>query len=130
MCDGSLVGRSVDPRVVGIVKTTARRYMADETELWRLPKGWRSARFSIPAGNDMGVERHSCYVRLHDARRRPWDFALIRVETFDPDLCEPVAALALTDAQDGSRSDARWDRHLRGVRCVEDLMRARRPAIF
>lgn len=130
VCDGSVVGRPKDDRIVGVVKTTATRYLADESQLWSLGAGWRSARFTIPAGRDMPVARHSAYVRLHDARRRGWDFGLIRVETFELDAIDAVCAMALSDIQDGSWNDNRWDRHLRSVRTVEDLMRSRRPPIF
>lgn len=130
MCDGSIVGRDRNDRVVGVVKTTQSRYLADESVLWRLPKGWRSPRFVIPGAGATSVDRHSCYVRLQDARRRPWDFGLIRVETWSEYALMSVAKLALEDSQDGSRQDSRWDRHLRSVRNVEDLMRARRPALF
>jgi hypothetical protein len=130
VCDGSIVGRTKDDRIVGVVKTTRSRYLSDESVLWKLPRGWRSPRFVIPAGVAGPNERHSCYVRLHDARRMPWDFALIRLEAFQPEILENLAAMVLEDAQDGSRVDARWDRHLRSVRACEDLMRSRRPSIF
>lgn len=130
VCDGSIVGRPTDPRVVGVVKTTRSRYLQDESVLWSLPRHWRSQRFTIPAGAGGPVERHSCYLRLHDASHRPWDFALVRLEAFDPDILDALCALAIADSQDGSRPDSRWDRHLRNVRATEDLMRARRPALF
>lgn len=130
VCDGSIVGRPTDPRVVGVIKTTRSRYLEDESVLWSLPRHWRSPRFTIPAGNGGPADRHSCYLRLHDASHRPWDFALVRLEAFDADVLDALCALAINDAQDGSRSDARWDRHLKNVRTTEDLMRARRPALF
>lgn len=129
--DGGLVGRPLRNNVVGVVKTSQRRYLPDESVLWGLPLGWRSPRFSIPAGSQ-GVrrERYSCYVRLHDASRQAWDFGLIRLETFDAALLDPLAALALTERQPAGSLDRRFDRHLAGVRAVEDLLRARRPTVF
>lgn len=130
LLDGSLVGRAPLKRLVGVVKTTRKRYLADEAVLWRLPAGWRSPRFRIPAGIDGGVERFSCYLRLFDASKRGWDFALLRLEAFDPDQLDPLAALALRERQHPGARDGRWDRHLGGVRTAEDFLRARRPSIF
>jgi hypothetical protein len=127
--DGSIVGRMVSENVVGVVKTTRRRYLPDEVQLWSLQAGWRSSRFVIPAGDGAAKERYSCYVRLFDASARPWEFALVRLEAQDPELLEPLAALCLAQRQ-GSGRDARWDRHLAGVRAVEDVLRARRPELM
>jgi hypothetical protein len=129
--DGSLVARPIRDRVVGVVKTTNRRYLPDESVLWGLPAGWRSPRFKIPEGSqNVGAPRYSCYLRLHDASRQAWNFGLIRLETFDLDLLEPLCALALEERQPAGSLDRRYDRHLAGVRAVEDLLRARRPSIF
>jgi hypothetical protein len=129
--DGNLVGRPTQDRVVGVVKTTQRRYLADESVLWGLPAGWRSPRFMIPAGSQgVRVPRYSCYVRLHDASRLAWNFGLIRLEAFKPELLDPLAALSLAERQPAGSRDSRFDRHLAGVRAVEDLLRARRPTVF
>lgn len=129
--DGSLVGRPSRRQLLGVVKTTMRRYLPDESVLWGLPAGWRSPRFRIPAGSQgVHVPRYSCYLRLHDASRQAWNFALIRLETFDLDLLEPLCALAISERQPAGSRDRRYDRHLSGVRAVEDLLRARRPAVF
>lgn len=127
--DGSLVGRMVSENVVGVVKTTKRRYLPDESQLWKLAAGWRSSRFVIPAGDGAARERYSCYLRMFDASARPWEFALVRLETQAPELLDPLAALCLAQRQ-GSGRDARWDRHLAGVRAVEDVLRARRPELM
>lgn len=130
--DGALIGREQDRRLFGVVKSTARKYLADEGCLFGLRTGWRSPRFVIPAGPaGSGVARYSCYVRLHDASRHHWNFALIRLECFeDPDLLDPLAARCLLERQPPTAADARWDRHLRSVRATEDFLRARRPAVF
>ena len=131
LVDGNLVGRPARSQVVGVVKTTQRRYLPDESVLWGLPVGWRSPRFVIPAGSQgVQVPRYSCYLRLHDATYQAWNFGLIRLETFDLDLLEPLAALAISERQPAGSMDRRYDRHLSGVRAVEDLLRARRPAVF
>jgi len=129
--DGSLVGRPVRRQLLGVVKTTMRRYLPDESVLWGLPAGWRSPRFLIPSGSQ-GVRspRYSCYLRLHDASRQAWNFGLVRLETFDLDLLEPLCALALSERQPAGSHDRRYDRHLAGVRATEDLLRAHRPTVF
>ena len=130
VCDGSIANRVNSSRVLGVIKTTATRYLQDESVLWKLPKGHRSARFTIAAGRGGRYERHSCYVRLQPAERRGWDFGLVRLEAFDADLLEPLAARVLEVAQDGSRRDDRWDRHVTPVRNCEELLRSRRPGLF
>lgn len=130
VCDGSIAARPMDRRVVGVVKTTNTRYLPDEAQLWSLPRGWRSARFKIPAARNRGREVFSCYVRLQEASKRGWDFGLVRVEAFERELLEPLASLILTVAQDGSRRDDRWDRHVLPIRNTEELLRSRRPALF
>ncbi len=129
--DGALIGRPELDQLVGVVKTTNRRYLADESTLWGLPAGWRSPRFKLPSGSQ-GVdrERYSCYVRLHDATQHAWDYALIRLETYHPALLEPLGALALAERQSARAKDQRYDRHLAGVRLVEQTLRARRPDIY
>jgi hypothetical protein len=129
--DGSLIARPVDNRICAVVKTTRRRWLADETVLWGLPEGWRSPRFVIPSGSQgVPVDRYSCYLRLFDASQRSWDYGLVRLETFDPSLLEPLAALALAERQSPGAGDPRADRHLAGVRTCEQVLRARRPAVF
>lgn len=129
--DGSLATRPPAPGLVGIVKTNRRRYLPDESLLWGMPEGYRSPRFKLPAGSQAcHVDRYSCYVRLHDASRRNWDFGLIRLEAFDPELLEPLGVMALSERQSSRSRDARFDRHIAGVRAVEDVLRAHRPAVF
>jgi hypothetical protein len=127
--DGSLIGRPVREGVVGVVKTTARRYLPDEAQLWKLQEGWRSSRFLIPAGVESPQDRYSCYLRLFDSRSQGWDFGLIRLEAFEADTLDALAARCMAERQ-GSSKDARWDRHLSGVRMVEDVLRARRPELL
>lgn len=129
--DGSLAGRPVDNNLVGVVKTTRTKWLEDESALWGLPQGWRSARFRIPAGTQgCSVDRYSCYVRLFDASHRGWAWGLVRLEAYDPEMLEPLAALALAERQHPTSRDKRGDRHLASVRACEDVLRARRPAIF
>ena len=127
--DGSLIGRPVREGVVGVVKTTQRRYLGDESQLWSLEEGWRSSRFRILAGMECAYDRFSCYVRLFGAHGRGWDFGLIRLEAFNIDELDALAARCLVERQ-GSTRDGRWDRHLAGVRAVEDVLRARRPDLL
>jgi len=129
--DGSLSGRGSDPALMGVVKSLRHRYLADESCLFGLRAGWRSPRFKIPAGvAGGGVDRFSAYVRMVDASRAPWDFGLIRVETFDPDLIDGLAARCLSERQGSRSGDSRWDRHIAGVHKCEEFLRARRPSIF
>lgn len=129
--DGSLVGRPFDEDLVGIVKSTRKKYLSDESCLFGLPAGFRSPRFKIPAGTaGSGHDRYSCYVRMFDASSKAWNFGLIRLETFHPDLLDGLAARCLAERQSPAGGDARWDRHLASVRAVEEFLRARRPAVF
>lgn len=129
--DGSLAKRPVDARLLGVVKTVRTRWLQDESVLWGMPEGWRSPRFKIPAGTH-GVEadRYSCYLRLFDAEHRGWDHGLVRLESYDPELLEPLAALAMAERQSKRSRDSRGDRHLASVRACEDVLRARRPVVF
>jgi hypothetical protein len=129
--DGSLVARPVDARLVGVVKTTNRRYLPDESLLYGMQAGWRSPAFRIPAGSQAyPSDRFSCYVRLFDATSRAWDFGLVRVEALDSDVLQGLSALCLQQRQGARNNDPRGDRHLRPVRACEELLRARRPAVF
>jgi hypothetical protein len=128
--DGTLVGRPFDRRLGGVVKSVDRRYLPDEEVLWSLPVGWRSPRFKIPAGIDAAYPRYSCYLRLFSASRRPWHFALVRLETFDLDALDSLAARCLVERQGPAARDGRWERHLGAVRQVEEYLRARRPPVF
>ena len=101
--DGSLVGRPPLRQLVGVVKTTKRRYLADEGVLFNLPAGWRSPRFKITSPNQ--PERYSCYLRLFDASERRWSFGLVRLEAFDADLLEPLGALCLDEHQHPSAAE-------------------------
>ena len=129
--DGSLIARPTDPRICAVVKTTRRKWLKDERVLYGLPQGWRSPRFIIPAGSQgVPIDRYSCYLRLFDASHRGWDYGLIRLETFDLELLEPLAALALAERQNPRAGDPRADRHLASVRACEQVLKARMPAVF
>jgi hypothetical protein len=127
--DGSVTGREHDTRLFGVVKTTAKRYLADERVLFGLPAGWRSPRFILDSGQ--GVEpRYSAYLRMVPADDSAWDFGLIRVESFDPDSIDALCARCLVERQGSSKGDARWDRHMLGIRRCEEFLRSRRPWVF
>lgn len=127
--DGALSHRGTSSRLLGVVKTARTKYLADETQLWSLPEGVMSDAFRIPAGSSPGCDRDrfSCYLRLHDASAAAWNFGLVRLETHSLDLLEPAAAMCMGNRQFGRSGDGRWDRHLHGVRAVEDYLRERRP---
>lgn len=127
--DGGLTGRRESHDIGGVVKSHAAKYLPDETVLYGLPELWRSPRFRIPSKSG-GPDRWSCYVRLLPAEHRHWTFGLIRLETFALDLLEPLAALAFTQRQGAASGDARFDRHLFAVRRCEEILRARRPAVY
>ena len=129
--DGGLIGRDYNKDLMGVVKSTGRRYLPDESVLFALPPGWRSPRFRIPAGSsNQRHDRFSCYLRLHSAAHQAWNFGLIRLETFDAAHLDPLAARALLERQAAASGDARWDRHLASVAAVESFLRARRPAVY
>ena len=125
--DGSLLGKASDARLVSVAKSARTRYLQDEAVLFTLPAGWRSPRFTINRG---GGKRWSCYVQLADKNDGPWNLGLVRIETLNPDLLDPLAALCLAERQGPRSGDGRWDRHLASVRAVEEFLRAKRPAVF
>lgn len=130
--DGSLLARPMNPQLHGVVKNVVRtRYLPDESILYGLPAGWRSARFRIPAGADgCPSDRYSCYVRLHDASRFAWSHGLVRLESFDPSHLDSLAARAMVERQSSGSGDGRWDRHLHSVAVTERVLRSRRPNVF
>lgn len=127
--DGSLMGRRDDERLVGVIKTTSRQWLEDESVLWGLKEGWRSPVFKIIGRGDT-PNRYSCYVQMTDKSASAWNTGLIRLEAFDPELLGPLAARCLSERQGQLSKDPRWDRHLGSVRVVEEFLRARRPAVF
>lgn len=129
--DGNLVARPFSTGLLGVVKSTRRRYLPDERVLFGLRAGWRSPRFRIPAGsNGHANDRYSCYLRLHDASHQAWNFGMVRLETYDADQLDPLAARCLLERQGAASGDARWDRHLASVAAVEEFLRARRPTVY
>jgi hypothetical protein len=125
--DGTIMGRPVDERVVGVVKSATTRYLTDESELFTLRQGWRSRRFSI---RGVGTPRWSCYLQLADKGDGPWNLGLIRLEAFNPDLLDSIGVLALNERQSSRSGDARWDRHLGAMRSTEEFLRSKRPSVF
>lgn len=128
--DGDLRSRGARAGLVGVAKTLRTRYLADESVLFGLPAGWRSPRFTIKAGAGASADRHSCYLRILDAGSQAWSFGLVRLEAYDADLLDPLAALCMTQRQGSRSGDRRFDVHLAPVRACEELLRARRPAAF
>jgi len=129
--DGSLIGRDYDDRLVGVVKSANKQWLDDEGVLYGLGEGWRSPRFLIPGGGKSGGrDRYSCYVQMVDKSKGAWNLGLIRLEAYDPELLDPLAARALAERQGASGGDRRWDRHMASVRAVEEFLRARRPSVF
>lgn len=129
LVDGSLMTRTTNDGLVGVVKTTRTKFLADESGLYALEAGWRSACFMIPSGGESpGV--YSCYLRMFDAGTEAWDFGLVRLEAYDLSLLDGLAALCLSSRQSSFSGDGRFDRHLAPVRACEDALRARRPPVF
>jgi len=127
--DGTLIGRPQDSRLFGVVKTVNRRWMPDESILWSLPENWRSPRFRIPASSS-GPERYSCYVRLRSNENAAWSYGLLRLEAFDKEQLNNLAALCVSEKQPSRSGDPRGDRHLEIIRLAEEVLRSRRPAVF
>ena len=129
--DGGLVGKTINKRLVGVVKTTGNKYLDDETKLRSLPEGFMSPRFIIPAGSQgVTVDRFATYVRLHDASKKHWNFGLIRLESFEPGILESLAMRCLLERQSTRSMDPRFDRHITSIKSCEDKLRANRPSIF
>lgn len=128
--DGSLLQRPVNKKIIGVIKSTVRKYLPDESVLWGMPAGWRSPMFKIPKGHGAPADRFSAYVRLFSANDKAWSFGLVRIETFDPTLINPMAARCILEKQNPAAGDPRFDRHLYPIRACEELLRARRPNVF
>lgn len=130
--DGSLRDRPNEPRLHGVVKDVgSSRYLKDESEVMALPAGWRSSTFCIPAGVGGGrIDRYSCYVRLHDASHRAWNFGMVRLEAYDPSTLTALGVRAMSERQSPRSGDGRWDRHLASVSTTEKVLRSRRPTVF
>ena len=126
--DGDLRSRGSAEGLVSVAKTLRTRYLPDESVLVRLPHRWRSPVFRISDG--ASADRYSCYLRMLDASDQSWSFGLVRLEAFDPELLDPLAALCLSQRQGSRSGDRRFDVHLAPVRACEELLRARRPAAF
>lgn len=131
LIDGGLSRLPASARLGGVVKTMSYRYLGDESCLYMLKPGWRSPRFIIAAGSQgCPHERYSAYLRLRDAGQAPWQYGLVRLETFDPELIDPLAARCLRERQGMGSLDPRGDRHLAVVLACEQFLRARRPFLF
>jgi hypothetical protein len=123
--DGDLRARKLVDDMIGVAKTHRTRYLPDERVLWGLPEGWRSPRFTIDAGGNR--PRTSAYLRLHDASARSWDFGLVRVECWNPDLVDAACAAVFAHRQPPGVNDRRWDRHIGPVAWCETALRDHRP---
>jgi len=127
--DGSLQNhKTAQNKLVSVVKTTRTRFLKDESNLWSLRQGWMSQRFKI--SSEQGETRYSCYLRLRSSKYHSWNYGLVRLETFDPDILENLAATALLEVQTVRSQDPRADVHLSLVRDVEKVLRAQRPDVF
>lgn len=129
LVDGSIRALTAAPHLVGVVKDTSTQWTTDPAQL-DLPAGWRSQRLRLHAPDRTRHAVWTCYVRLHDADEAAGDHGLVRVEAHDVDILDRLAAHALGDRQPPGSPDARWDRHLRGVRGCEEWLRARMPAVY
>lgn len=128
IADGHLAHRPEDKRMLGIVKTTNTNLIGDESDLWRLREGWRSPLFRVPADFGGGTaDRYSAYVRLRSSRNRQWSHGLIRVETYDPEMIDVAAGIALANRQGVRTTDPRGDRHVTPVARVEKWLKSRIP---
>ena len=128
LVDGHLANRPADHRLGGVIKTTETKLLSDESVLWGLPEGWRSPRFVMPTNHGgPSAQRYSCYLRMRPAGDKPWGFGLVRLEAYDPDQLDELAATALAFRQPTGTHDARGDRHLAPVALVEKWLRSRRP---
>lgn len=122
--DGSLRPHAVDRRCVGVVKSTATRYLPDEhDDVQRLGEGQVSRRFRTPYAV-------SAYLRLTHTEQRPWDHGLVRLETYSPGLIPKLASWSLGHRQPPGSDDPRADRHLAPVAACERFLRSRVPAMF
>lgn len=130
LADGGLLAHRVRPGTVGVVKTHRTRYVADERPLVRLAVGSRTAVFRLPGRTRTEQDRWSAYVRLNAPESGEAVRGLVRLEAWDPGLIDPAAAVAVRTRQGPGSDDPRWDRHLKGIRTVERLLKSMDPLRF
>ena len=112
-------------RAVGVVKSLDTPYLTDEREIRDLDAGGCSRVFTLPAQRRPQLDRHSCYLRLHDAGHNAGLFGVVRLEAVDPKQLAPLAAWAYSQRQGPGSGDTRWPVHLASVAWAEHVLRTR-----
>jgi hypothetical protein len=126
LLDGSLVDAPPRDDLVAVVKTTAGRWTTDPAYT-TLPLGWRSPGLLLRSLSRTQVDRFTCYVKLFDSGQcHEHRHGLVRVETTDPDLLDPLAAFVMTARLPASPRPGQ----LAPVQLVEDVLGARAPGVF
>lgn len=127
LLDGSLVDAPPRKDLVAVVKTVATGWTTDPAYT-TLRQGWRSPALLLRGLSRLQTEeRHTAYVKLHESdTSHAQDYGLIRIETTDPALLDPLAAFVMK---------ARMLRHprpgqLAPVQYVEDVLGATAPNAF
>ncbi|MDA8047544.1 MAG: hypothetical protein M0Z30_20315 [Actinomycetota bacterium] len=129
--DGDLSRAPVDcDHLVGVVKQPGVQYW-DEEGLPDLPHGHLGPILELPARRRDERTRFSSQLRLVPAGAdAPWDLGLVRLEAFDPELLEPLAAACLAGAQNRQSGDPRWAVQIAPMRYAEESLKAMIPAYF
>ena len=124
--DGSVARYSAEhgDRVLGVVKSLDTPYLTDEYEIRDLAEGCCSRVFTLPAERRPQLDRHSVYLRLHDAGYNASLFGVVRLEAVRADQLAPLAAWAYSQRQGPGSGDSRWPVHLAAVAWVERVLRA------
>jgi hypothetical protein len=125
--DGAL--RVAQPRMVGLVKSFTRQYLAgqDAANLLRLPARHRTAAFRVHDRWWRGTPITAWYLRMHDATGRDPRYALVRVETaaevMATEQIDEISAWLLAERVPRATADERWATLLYPVHYLERILK-------
>jgi hypothetical protein len=125
--DGAL--RIAQPRMVGLVKSFTRQYLAgrEAADLLRLPTRHRTAAFQVHDKWWRGTPVTAWYLRLHDATGRDPRYALVRVETAADvtatEQIDEISAWLLAERIPRATADERWATLLYPVHYLEKILK-------
>lgn len=125
--DGAL--RIAQPRMVGLVKSFTRQYLAGQeaAALLRLPMRHRTAAFRVHDRWWRGTPVTAWYLRMHDATGRDPRYALVRVETAadvtDTEHIDEISSWLLAERVPRATADERWATLLYPVHYLEKILK-------
>ncbi|HEY7035450.1 MAG TPA: hypothetical protein VH482_29185 [Thermomicrobiales bacterium] len=125
--DGAL--RIAQPRMVGLVKSFTRQYLAGQeaAALLRLPTRHRTAAFRVHDHWWRDTPVTAWYLRMHDATGRDPRYALVRVETAadigETAQIDEISAWLLAERVPRATADERWATLLYPVHYLEKILK-------